>query len=167
MEYSNIRVKVFGSCDTKNKPTYSSQNIQVIKGTEVLVTKEFEEIANMRGSTCTSCCSESDGENFGFIAIDTIDKRFTIPSDAEKVIIDFFEIKSYISKKFSLLNPRYTNNLGTLSFIIDDTQYPDIDLKYEKMILDIPKAYRNSSRLAYIYLEDCKAGISFLRKKNS
>ena len=165
MEFSTITVKTFTSCDQKNNPVYASRNIQVIKGTEAQITKQFEELANMRGSTCKTCCVESEGEIFESIIISVVDQRFTIPTNAQKLIIEFFDIKSYISKRFSLLNPKYTNSLGSLSFIVDNNQFPDIQMEYKNMVLDIPKGYKNSSRTAYIYLEDCKAVISFWKAK--
>ena len=165
MEYSNISVKVFTSCDTKNKPVYATQNIQVIKGTEALVAKEFDEISKMRGSTCSSCCADTDGEIFGLIDVSTIDKSFTIPSNAQKIIIEFREIKSYVSKRFSSTNPKYKRSIGTISFLEGSAQSPDIHLQYQKMIIEIPKAYKNNVRYGYIYLQDCKATVSFWKSK--
>jgi|GEM_PF-3309686 len=165
MQFSNISIKVFQSCNSSNQPVFGTQNIQVIKGTEAQITKEFNELANIRGAACKVANENTEGEIFDSIDVSTIDKKFVIPSNAQKIIIEFREIKPYISKRFSNIHPKYKNGIGTISFFIDAAQSPDIFLQYQRMVIPIPKGYTNKSRSGYIYLEDCKALISFWKAK--
>ncbi len=164
MEYSTISVTVFDKCQN-GQPVFTLQSLQVLKGLEAERSQEFLEIAKIRGAECKPPIPEPEGELFGAIAIDTVDKKFLIPSDAQKLVIEFSNIKSYISSRFSSLYPKYKDSLGTVSFIIDEAQQPDIFLQYKKIILDIPKAYRNNTKYGYIYLNDCRAIVSFWRTK--
>ena len=164
MEYSTISVTVFDKCQN-GQPVFTLQSLKVLKGLEAERSQEFLEIAKIRGAECTSAEPEPEGELFGAIAIDTVDKKFSIPSSAQKIVIEFSNIKSYISTRFSGLYPKYKDSLGTVSFIIDEAQQPDIFLQYKKIILDIPKAYKNNTKYGYIYLNDCKAIVSFWRVK--
>ena len=164
MEYSTISVTVFDKCQN-GQPVFTLQSLKVLKGLEAERSQEFLEIAKIRGAECTSAEPEPEGELFGAIAIDTVDKKFLIPSSAQKIVIEFSNIKSYISTRFSGLYPKYKDSLGTVSFIIDEAQQPDIFLQYKKIILDIPKAYKNNTKYGYIYLNDCKAIVSFWRVK--
>ena len=164
MKFSLIPVTIFDRCNGQT-PVFSTQTVKVLKGLEGERSREFLEIAKIRASECTSCCADSDGEIFNSIEINTVDKKFIIPSQAEKLIVEFSDIKSYISTRFSSLYPKYKDSLGTISFIINDAQQPDIFLQYRKIILDIPKGYKNNTRYGYIYLNDCKAVVSFWKKK--
>jgi uncharacterized coiled-coil protein SlyX len=165
MEYSTISGKFFASCDNKNKPVFNYRNVVVIKGTEIQALKSFEELANIRAQSCSDCDIESDGEEFGEFTINTIDRKFTIPSNAQKIIIQFTNVKPYVSKRFSSTNPKYKNGLGTISFLIGTAQSPDQYLHYQSMVLDVPKSYKNVARYAYLYLEDCNAIVKFWKKK--